>query len=290
MGSVYLLRSKETGDYIALKIMQKWLAEDDRAARRFLREMEIMRGLKHPNIVGLLDIGRTEETVFYTMEYCEKGNLADYVRWKWLIPLDEVIDISFQILDAIGYAHKAEFQYTRQSGEIVDVRGVIHRDLKPQNVFLSNSNGRLVAKIGDFGLAKALMGIEDPRRMALETVGMRTTEEGDWSGTPEYMSYDQYKNFFDPTPSMDIWSAAATIYFMLARKPPRGSYRQKGLKISKLNEYFERSPVSIARASSRRVPKLLAKIIDEALRMDWPFSGKVESAEDLKRALEAAYR
>jgi hypothetical protein len=94
MGSVHLIRDKVNGERLALKIMRGWLAEDDRAARRFLREIEIAKGLNHINIVRFYDIFKTEEAAFYTMEYCDQGTLADYVRLKGPLSVEETLDIS----------------------------------------------------------------------------------------------------------------------------------------------------------------------------------------------------
>jgi serine/threonine protein kinase len=285
MGSVHLVRDKVKGERLALKIMRGWLAEDDRAARRFLREIEIIKVLNHTNIVKLHDACKTQDVVFYTMEYCDRGTLADYVRQKGPLSVEEALDIACQILAALEYAHNAVFQYVRTDGEAVQAHGVIHRDLKPHNIFLADSNARLVAKVGDFGLSKALEGIEAPGPPGAAPLRHLTTEEGDWCGTPEFMSINQYRRFFEPNVAMDLWAAAATIYYMLTLLPPRGRYQYPNLRMSSIDTYLYNNITKISESALIRVPDRLARLIDDVLTHSWDCEGPISSAAEFHAAL-----
>lgn len=155
---VYLARHKQTNQEVALKVMLPKVAANQRAVNWFLREVENMKVLKHPNVVGFKESGYADETFFFTMEYCDGGSVVDLMEKRGVstLPIAESVAIIAQVLDGLTYTHNAEIPNVRLAdGSFAKGRGLIHRDLKPGNIFLANAGGKQVAKIGDYGLAKA---------------------------------------------------------------------------------------------------------------------------------------
>ncbi|MBI4318753.1 MAG: protein kinase [Chloroflexi bacterium] len=155
------------------------------------------------------------------------------------------------------------------SGKIGTGRGLVHRDLKPQNIFLSGTGSALVAKVGDYGLAKAF-----------DTAGLSGhTCAGDVMGTPQFMPRQQVLDFKFARPEVDVWAMAASLYFMLTCKYPREFSRGKDPWAVVLGT----PPVPI-RQRVASIPAKLAEVIDQAL-VDKPDIG-FKSAAEFKRALE----
>ena len=156
---VYLARHKQTNEQVALKVMLlPKVAANQRVVNWFLREVENMKVLKHPNVVGLKEFGYADETFFFTREYCDGCSVVDLMAKRGFStsPIGEAVAIILQVLDGLTYTHNAEIPNVRLAdGSFAKGRGLIHRDLKPGNVFLANVGGKQVAKIGDYGLAKA---------------------------------------------------------------------------------------------------------------------------------------
>jgi serine/threonine protein kinase len=153
-----LARDKQTNEEVALKVMLLKVAANQRAVNWFMREVENMKVLKHPNVVGLKEFGYADETLFFTMEYCEGGSVVDLMAKRGVstLPIGEGVAIILQVLDGLTYTHNAEIPNVRLAeGSFGKGRGLIHRDLKPGNIFLANVGGKQVAKIGDYGLSKA---------------------------------------------------------------------------------------------------------------------------------------
>jgi len=135
-GAVYLATPKSGGDPVAVKLMLSRAQAEPRAIDQFKREMQVIAGLKHPNIVSFLDSGSDQGTFFFVMEYCDGGSLADVAMARGgTIPPDVLMPWAIQALEGLAAAHK---------------EGFVHRDIKPQNILLHRNR----AKISDFGLAK----------------------------------------------------------------------------------------------------------------------------------------
>ena len=136
----------------------------------FLREMENCRALAQPNIVSLLEAGEKGGTYFYTMEYCSGGSVADLMQARGgPLSVEEACAIVLQALKGLEYAHQAEVPVVRQKDGTLDrSRGLVHRDLKPQNLLLSGRGPDPITKIGDYGLSKAfdLAGLVGRRVLA----------------------------------------------------------------------------------------------------------------------------
>ena len=268
-GEVYLAQHKDTGEFIALKIMLPEIAATQRAIDYFLRETENTRALSHPNLVKLRDYGYFEGIFFFTMEYCNGGSVANLMqRQRGKLSVDEAIPIILQVLDGLEYAHKAEIPYVRLAdGTFGKGRGLVHRDIKPENIFLINVNDTRIAKIGDYGLSKAF-----------DVAGLSgQTMTGDKAGSPWFMPRQQVIDFKYAKPEVDVWAVAASLYYMLTNFLPR-DFGQDDPFITVLTK--ERIPI---RDRDKSIPKKLAEVIDLAL-IDKP-DIHFKSAADFKQAL-----
>jgi hypothetical protein len=270
MGAVYLARHERTGERVALKVMLPKVALNEDAKQRFLRETENTRALKHPNIVELKDGGCSNGTFFFTLEFCDGGSVDQLMRARGgRLPIDEAIEITFQALDGLEYAHAAEL---RPAAGGAPARGVVHRDLKPQNIFLSTSGGSRTVKVADFGLAKAF-----------DTAGLSgLTCTGSAAGTPQLMPRQQVINFKYARPEVDVWAMAASLYWMLTGVVPRDFPRGK----DPWQVVLQSDPVPI-RNRDPGLPRKLADVLDQALTDRTGLCFK--SATELRRALRSAF-
>jgi pSer/pThr/pTyr-binding forkhead associated (FHA) protein len=188
MGVVYLARRSEQADPVALKVMLPALVLDEAAQEIFLREIEITRTLRHPNIVGLLDFGKHEGRFYFALEYCARGSAEALRRTRGgRLSLPLVLRIASETLEGLAAAHDA---------------GFVHRDLKPDNLLLAEDG---TARIADFGLAKSF------QQSGLS--GMTAT--GAIAGTFFFMPKEQLTSFRTVRPVSDVWSMAATLYHLL---------------------------------------------------------------------------
>ena len=190
MATVYLAYDVANDRHVALKVLNPELAAS-LGAERFLREIEVGRTLLHPNIVGVLDSGTADGKLFYTMPFVEGASLRDKLDREKQLSIDEAIDLTKQIAEALTFAHS---------------KGVIHRDIKPENILLSKGQ----ALVADFGIARAVS----------VAGGERLTRTGMAVGTPTYMSPEQAMGSKDVTPESDVYSLACMVYEMLAGQPP----------------------------------------------------------------------
>jgi eukaryotic-like serine/threonine-protein kinase len=231
-GAVYLATAKSGGDPVAVKLMLSRANAETRAIEQFKREMQVIAGLQHPNIVRFLDSGSDRGTFFFVMEYCDGGSLADVAKNRGgTIPLDDLMPWALQALEGLAAALS---------------KGFVHRDIKPHNLLLQRNS----AKISDFGLAKNF------QKAGLS--GMSIT--GNYGGTPVFMPPEQITNFKYVKPVSDVWSFAASLYQLLTGKfPYRFDPKRDPIDII-LNE----NPVSI-RERMPQLDKKIATVIDTAL-------------------------
>ncbi|MEG4394751.1 protein kinase domain-containing protein [Microcoleus sp. BROC3] len=267
---VYLARHKRTNEQVALKVMLPKVAAHQRAVNWFLREVENMKVLKHPNVVGLKEFGYADETFFFTMEYCDGGSVVDLMEKRGFstLPIGEAVAIILQVLEGLTYTHNAEIPNVRLAdGSFAKGRGLIHRDLKPGNIFLANVGGKQVAKIGDYGLAKAF----DQAGLSGQTM------TGNVVGTPYFMPRQQVVNYKYTQPDVDVWAAAACLYVMITGYSPRNLEDQDPFLAVLQNDAV---PV---RDRTSAIPQPLATVIDRAL-IDNP-EIYYKSAAEFKQAL-----
>ncbi len=189
MGAVYLAHDAQLGETVALKVIASAICCDNLGAvERFRREASAARKVTHPNVIRIHDLGSDSGVVFISMEYFPGMTLAQLLTRRGALPLDEAREILAQAADGLAAAHRA---------------GVIHRDLKPQNVLVDA--GRRV-KIIDFGLAKSSM-----------MEGMTAT--GLILGTPEYMAPEQIRG--RPVDARtDVYAFGCVAYHTLCGVPP----------------------------------------------------------------------
>ncbi|HEY9605211.1 MAG TPA: protein kinase [Allocoleopsis sp.] len=270
-GAVYLARHEQSGEQVALKIMLPKVAVKSKAKEMFRREIENNKALQHPNVVQLLDYGDDNGTFFFTLEYCDGGSVVDLMQQRGgKLSVDEAIPIILQTLDGLEYAHNAEIPCVKRAdGTLGKGRGLVHRDLKPHNILLSHKNGSRVAKIADYGLAKAfdLAGLSGQ------------TMSGTSAGTPTFMPRQQVISFKYAKPEVDIWATAASLYNMLT-----GTYPRDFTKKDPFLAVLQTSPVPI-RQRDDSIPQALAELIDLAL-VDNP-DIHFKNAAAFKRALES---
>ncbi|MTJ49221.1 protein kinase [Dolichospermum sp. UHCC 0259] len=248
---VFAAKHIQTKKFIALKIMLPAVANQKQGIEMFLRETENIKVLQHPNIVQLLDYGFVENTFFFTMEYFSGGNVWDFMqRSGWRLPVDIAVEITLQVLDGLIYAHQVEIPHIKSvDGIITKGKGLVHQNLKPNNIFISKINDKIVVKIGDYGLSKAF----DLAGLSGQTL------TGTKMGTPAFMPRQQVLNFKDELPEIDIWATAACLYNMLTGYFPRNFTGDPWLSV------LQNSPVPILQRH-HGIPQKLAKVIDLALQ------------------------
>lgn len=274
MGAVFLLHDPSGMDSVAIKLVRPELTENEDARRLFHREITNGMALQHSNIVRFLDFGSYENLLFLLMDFCPGGSVAERIhRAGGKLPLREALDITFQALDGLAYAHQVRLQNVELAdGSVADGIGLVHRDLKPHNLFLTNSGDGEIVKIGDFGLAKAF-----------QLAGLSGyTQTGHTCGTPEFMSRQQAVDYKYSGPEVDVWSVAACLYNMLTGHFPRDFSGG-----DRWHTVFSTDPIPISKRDPS-VPPALAVVIDKALddtNEDLSCSSASALYSALKRAL-----
>jgi Tol biopolymer transport system component len=209
MATVYLATDLKHHRPVALKVLRPELAAA-LGPDRFLREIEVASKLTHPHILPVYDSGRTggrpdgsaessangqrltaNDFLYYVMPYVEGESLRDRLIREKQLPLDDALQISREVADALSYAHS---------------HGVIHRDIKPENILLESGH----AVVADFGIARAID----------QAGGDRITGTGVALGTPAYMSPEQAAGSKDLDGRSDLYSLGCVLYEMLAGQPP----------------------------------------------------------------------
>lgn len=193
MGTVYETQGPEDGRPLAVKVLAVDYLQDEEIKHRFLEEGRMCQRLIHPNIVRVLDVSQAEDgSPYIVMELLEGVPLSAYTRSGVRVPMLQAATILQGILAGLGVAH---------------AQGIVHRELKPENVFLAREpNGAFSAKILDFGIAKVMD--------AAGGMGSKT-RTGVLLGTPAYMSPEQIQNAKDVDARSDLWSAGVMLYEML---------------------------------------------------------------------------
>jgi serine/threonine-protein kinase len=266
MGTVYLVHDVQTDMRCALKVMQPQVVVDRQATRRFLREMSTIQAVRHRHLIRLHDQGQWHGIHFFVMDYCEGGDLHQLVRGRGgRLPADKAVAVTLQVLEGLEFAHRAKVRTQAPDGGSVLTRGLVHRDLSPGNIFFSGDD---VVRIGDFGLAKAF-----------EAAGMSgLTVSGSAAGNASFLSRQQLLHFKRAQPEVDVWAAAACLYFMLTGSVPREfPAHHDPWKV------VLESPAVPIRTRAPAIPSWLAEAVDHALVED-PQIG-FSTAADFARAL-----
>ncbi len=194
MGEVYCAHDGRLGRDVAIKILPEHLSADPSAKARFEREARAISGLNHPNICALYDVGSQDSIGYIVMELIDGQTLAERLK-KGALPLEQALKIGREMADALDQAHK---------------RGIIHRDVKPGNIILTKSGGKLL----DFGLARPAPAAATVATMTQATSTLPLTQEGSIVGTFQYMSPEQVEGK-ELDARSDIFSLGAVIYEMM---------------------------------------------------------------------------
>jgi non-specific serine/threonine protein kinase len=200
MGEVYLALDTKLGRAVALKILPIELATDQAQMGRFVQEAKAASALNHPNIITIYEIEHVASTHFIATEFINGETLRKYMsRARILFP--EALDICMQTASALAAAHEA---------------GIIHRDIKPDNIMLRRDG---IVKVLDFGLAKIAERAVNRIEAEAETKPLFHTEPGTVMGTVEYMSPEQARGL-EVDARTDIWSLGVVLYEMVAGRQP----------------------------------------------------------------------
>ncbi len=209
MGIVYRARDKRLKRQVAIKLLPPELAFRSEIKSRFLREAETAAQLSHPNIVPIYTVDEQEQLVFFVMAYISGDNLAKRLHERGVLTTDETRRVLREVADALSYAHD---------------RGVVHRDIKPDNILLDAVSGRPM--VTDFGIARAMDSTGDSR---LTATGMAI-------GTPAYMSPEQAAGEREIDGRSDIYSLGILGYQMLVGEPPFAAGSTPAMLVKHISE------------------------------------------------------
>jgi len=253
MGIVYRARDRRLKRHVAIKLLPPELSFRRDVRSRFLREAETAAQLSHPNIVPIYSVDEVGNLVFFVMACIDGDNLATLVQKRGPLPIGEARRWLQEVADALAYAH---------------ARGVVHRDIKPDNILLDGIDGR--ALVTDFGIARAATDSGETSRL---------TATGMAIGTPAYMSPEQASGDRDLDARSDLYSLGIVAYQMLCGEPPFVGGTTPALLVKHLAE----APVPI---TQRRpdVPPDLAAIVMRLLEKNPDH--RFQQANDLSHALK----
>ena len=193
MGTVYAALDESLDRSVALKLLPEPSKADPVLVARFEREAKATASIRHPGIVEIYDRGTEEDCVYVVMERLEGQDLGQRILDGAPLPLPEALRIAADAAEALAQAHRSE---------------VVHRDIKPPNIFLAKLGGHDVVKLLDFGLAKLL------------SANMTLTRTGQALGTLAYMSPEQVRASRKVGPPTDVFAMGAVLFEMLAAWPP----------------------------------------------------------------------
>jgi serine/threonine-protein kinase len=244
MGVVYLAIRAADGRLVALKAIMPAVAGSKVQVERFLREASILRALDHPHIVAFYEMGEASGQLYFVMDYVRGVDAGQLLKTHGPLPIKRAVGLVCQLLEALDYAHG---------------KGFVHRDVKPSNMLVTTAapireGGTAegdVVKLSDFGLA----------RIYQASMLSGLTMIGDVGGSAAFMAPEQITNFRDVKPSVDQYSAGATLYNLLTEKLIYDFPRQIELQFLKI---LQESPVPI-RSRRADIPAKLADVIHRTL-------------------------
>ena len=231
MGAVYKARDRELDRVVALKVIRPELANQQEVLRRFKQELILARQVTHKNVIRIFDLGEAEGIKFISMDYIEGQDLRSLLRQKGRLAPEEARAIIAQVCQALEAAH---------------AEGVVHRDLKPQNIML-DSQGR--ATVMDFGIARSM-----------ELTGM--TQTGALLGTPDYMSPEQAKGQ-EVDARSDLFTLGIILYELLTGKTPYRADTVLGTLLKRTQERA-RPPHEL----DPDLPRYLSDVVVRCLEID----------------------
>lgn len=259
MGDVYLAQDLRLDRLVALKLLPREFAQNEDRLRRFQREARAVSALNHPNILTIHEVGQIDSLNFIVAEFIEGETLRTHMRRERLT-VREALGIAIQIASALATAHKA---------------GIVHRDVKPENIMLREDG---IVKVLDFGLAKLTQQQSSATDTEAPTVTNLTTDPGTMMGTVNYMSPEQARGL-DVDERTDIFSLSILIYEMIAGKRPFEGETTSDVIASLLTK--EPAPIV---SHDNEVPAELERIVGKCLEKDC--DNRYRSAQELLEDLE----
>jgi len=253
MGVVYRARDERLQRRVAIKVLPPELAFQDEIRQRFMREAQTAAKLSHPNIVPIHGVDEGGGLVYFVMGLVDGESLGARIKRRGQLPVEEVRRIMKETADALSAAHAFS---------------VVHRDIKPDNILLEGTRGRVM--VTDFGIAKALSGAGS---------GATLTGAGVAIGTPAYMSPEQAAGEREIDGRSDVYSLGVVAYQMVTGELPFQAPTVAGILMKQITE-----PAPMVTLKRADVPEDLALAISRCLEKDpenrWP------TADSLRRALE----
>ncbi len=254
MGVVYRARDERLHRRVAIKVLPPELAFQEEIRARFTREAQTAARLSHPHVVPIFDVGAAGgDLVYFVMGYVDGESLGGRIKRRGQLPAEEVRRIMKETADALSAAHALS---------------IIHRDIKPDNILLDGTRGRVM--VTDFGIAKALQGGS----------GATLTSAGVAIGTPSYMSPEQAAGEKEIDGRSDLYSLGIVAYQMCIGQPPFSAPTVAGILMKQITE-----PAPMVSDSRDDIPEDLTLAIARCLEKDpenrWP------TADALRRSLES---
>ncbi len=253
MGVVYRARDERLQRRVAIKVLPPELAFQQDIRERFTREAQTAAKLSHPHIVPIHTVGEGRGLVYFVMGFVDGESVAGRIRRRGRLPVEEARRIMAEAADALSAAHGLS---------------IIHRDIKPDNILLEGSRGRVM--VTDFGIAKALSG----------TSGATLTGAGVAIGTPAFMSPEQAAGEREIDGRSDVYSLGIVTYQMLTNELPFRADTVAGILMKQITE-----PAPDVRIKRPDIPEDLALAVSRCLEKDpenrWP------TADALRRSLES---
>ncbi len=253
MAEVHLARDEELEREVAYKRLRQQYAGDEEVIERFRREAKNAASLSHPNIAAIYDRGRTKDGSYYiVMEYVAGGNLKERIQKEGPLPASEAASMALQVARALEEAHE---------------RGMVHRDIKPQNVLLSR---RGEAKVADFGIARAVSSTT-------------MTKMGAVMGTAHYLSPEQALGK-PATPKSDLYALGVVLYEMLTREVPHDAETPIGIAMQHIQGEL-RPPREVNPNVPEEINALVVRLM--AKEPEQRYQDAAELIDDLKRVLRS---
>jgi serine/threonine-protein kinase len=242
MGAVYEATHKLIGKRVAVKVLLDKYAQKDQIVARLQQEARLASSIGHANIIDITDIGQTKDgRMFVVMEFLEGESLGALIARSGRIEQQRALRIAKQIASALGAAHK---------------KGIVHRDVKPENVFLLKRNDQDYVKVVDFGISKSLRPVDG-------SDSPRLTQTGMVLGTPLYMSPEQARGDEQLDHRIDIYALGVIMYEMVTGEVP---YRGSNY-LNVLSQVLSEEPAPPSQVNKEVGPDLEA-VIEKALEKD----------------------
>lgn len=225
MAVIYKATDQLLGRTVAVKILRPSLTHDPAFLARFRNEARSVANLSHPNIVTVHDVGSDGQTHYIVMEFIEGLDLKKIIKAHGALPIDRAINLAIQMCAGIGFAHRA---------------GLVHADVKPQNILLSRDD---LVKVTDFGIAQAFSETQPAERQSIV-----------W-GSPHYFAPEQARGE-KPTPASDVYSIGIVMFEMLTGQLPYSGASQQELAMAHIKDR-----IPLMTEINPSIPENLARIV-----------------------------